>query len=340
MHKFTVSVIHNAYLHPEPVAEESFSEKAVSEKIMANAEKVFTMLEKAGEDGSDLICTHEDFPHIGACILMFSRPDLFSAMAEKASAAIKPRLSGYARKYRAYISANHFEAGGGKIYNVSTLYGRDGGIAGIYRKVHLAPCERWMVTPGDSFPVFETDFGRVGFCVCYDMIFPETCRILALNGADIVIHQTQGWGVAGKAEPAVGDAMMRARAAENSVYLIIAKNIQGEAEDGGRSMVVDNSGNVAAETEKTREAVLRVELEADFDMLAPYNLNSLYSGVDSVRARQVLARRPELYGAFTAENPEIVCRYEGAALNDYSKGKKVIEAWDIKTDGEKEKFYW
>ena len=64
---------------------------------------------------------------------------------------------------------------------------RDGKLAGAYRKTHLHwPEYRDGVTPGDEYPVFETDFGTIGLMICYDSWWPESARVLALRGAHIV----------------------------------------------------------------------------------------------------------------------------------------------------------
>jgi predicted amidohydrolase len=242
-----------------------------------------------------------------------------------------------------FIAANNYETENGKIYNTSTLYGRNGEIIGRYRKVHLADSERWSVTPGDEFPVFKTDIGNIGFVTCYDMIFPETCRILALNGADMIIHQTQGWGTGGKAfdDCAVGEAFMRVRAAENSVYLIVAKVIQGSGADGGKSLVIDNYGRIIAESEVCKETVMTLEIEPDFDMRDKYDFNNFFSGVPSVRARILLAREPLLYNAVISEMPEVLKRYDGIRFKtNPGEPEEIMELWDSLKEDEKRKFHW
>lgn len=76
-----------------------------------------------------------------------------------------------------------------KIFNSSVLFFPDGQI-GVYRKVHLWSTEAEVFTHGNNFPVFDTEFGKVGMWVCYDTRFPETARILALKGARIAFVPT------------------------------------------------------------------------------------------------------------------------------------------------------
>src|SRR5437764_2931123 len=60
------------------------------------------------------------------------------------------------------------------------------GVLGHHRKVHLPPSERDAFRPGDGFAAFDTPLGRVGMLICYDKVFPEAARTLALDGAEIV----------------------------------------------------------------------------------------------------------------------------------------------------------
>ena len=341
-----IAVIHNSYLpHPEGSwpGEAGFSDENALKYAYLNINKILEKINHAGNDKADIVCTHEDFTNIGGYGREYKFPDLYPSLVEKTTYRLRELLGEAAKKHSMLIAANNYESEGGKIYNTSTLYGRDGEIIGRYRKVHLADSERWGATPGEEFPVFKTDIGNIGFITCYDMIFPETCRILALNGADIVIHQTQGWGTGGKAfdDRLVGEAFMRVRAAENSVYLIVAKVIQGSGGDGGKSLVVDNYGKIVAESETGKESILTAEIEPNFDMIDKYDYNNFFSGVPGVRPRMLLARRPSLYGAFTSETPEILKRYEGMKFKlGQGVPQEIMESWENVPDDEKKKFHW
>jgi predicted amidohydrolase len=107
---------------------------------------------------------------------------------------VKARISACAKRHGCYLVVPMVfrEEGTPVSYtNVAVLVDRQGGIAGIYRKVH--PCsdlkgellEDGMV-PGKNFPVFDCDFGRVGIQICYDIFFPDGWAALAKQGAEIV----------------------------------------------------------------------------------------------------------------------------------------------------------
>src|SRR2546425_4940542 len=85
----------------------------------------------------------------------------------------------------------------GSVHNTAFFLGRDGREIGRYHKVNMAIHELDRKR-GNSFPVFKTtDLGGVGMLICYDMVFPEAARCLALGGADIIFHPTLGGAAIG-----------------------------------------------------------------------------------------------------------------------------------------------
>lgn len=120
-------------------------------------------------------------------------------------------LGQVAKARNSYIVAGIYEREGATIYNTAVLIDRQGNVAGKYRKVYLPreEVERGL-TPGLHFPVFQTDFGKVGLMICYDVFFAEPARALANQGADMILMPI--WG---------GDeTLAKARAIENGVFLI------------------------------------------------------------------------------------------------------------------------
>lgn len=87
----------------------------------------------------------------------------------------------------------------GLYHNTAVVFERDGSIAGIYRKMHIpddpAYYEKFYFTPGDlGFKPIETSVGRLGVLVCWDQWYPEAARLMALQGAEILIYPTAiGW---------------------------------------------------------------------------------------------------------------------------------------------------
>jgi predicted amidohydrolase len=121
------------------------------------------------------------------------------------------RMGEQARRHRSWIAFSIVERDGSDLFNTAVLIDRTGRIAGTYRKVQL-PFEEVSIgiAPGSGFPVFETDFGKVGLLICHDASFPEAARELSLKGAEIILMPI--WG--GR------QTLVRARAIENGLYVV------------------------------------------------------------------------------------------------------------------------
>ena len=116
-----------------------------------------------------------------------------------------------AERHSLHIVAGILERDGHLVYNVAVLIGPDGKLLGKYRKVTLPRSEiEGGIAPGDSYPVFDTQIGKIGMMICYDGFFPEVARELSNRGAEIIAWPV--WGC----NPLLGAA----RACENHVYVI------------------------------------------------------------------------------------------------------------------------
>jgi hypothetical protein len=111
--------------------------------------------------------------------------------AEAEDGYTQSRIREVARRHRLYVLSTIFEmARPGLYYDTAMLIGRDGAILGKYRKVHpaaLLSLEKIYFRGGSSFPVFRIEEWSLGVSNCYDNLFPESCRCLALNGAELIL---------------------------------------------------------------------------------------------------------------------------------------------------------
>lgn len=188
-------------------------------------------------------------------------------------------LSDKARSRGFYIAASLLEREADALYNTGILIDRAGGIVGRYRKTHLAPGEDLLqgTAPGYDYPIFETDFGNVGYMICYDAHFPEVARILSLKGADTILFSNMGDGREGGT---LWEPFIRMRALDNQIHIVAAVN-------GGRSCVVSPKGEILAISDRERGAW--VSAECDLDTSA-----CNYSG-RPIRGRYNLYRREETF---------------------------------------------
>ncbi len=146
------------------------------------------------------------------------------------------------------------EAPGGP-YSTGVCVSGDG-VLGIQRKVHVPPAEALCYRPGEGFAAFDTPFGRIGMLLCYDKLFPEAARALALDGAETIVAPA-AWPVCrkGAARFVVRDVQTRqfnlvdrTRAVENQVVWVTANQTGsfGGLRFLGQAKVVDPRGRVLA----------------------------------------------------------------------------------------------
>jgi predicted amidohydrolase len=199
--------------------------------LAANLEFMAGVLDQAGRETPDAILLTEVFPERGAKGSAHDR-------SEPIPGPVTDVLARKARQYKTYIIAGMLELDGGKTYNTAVLIDREGRIAGKYRKTHLPLAEvEDGITPGSEYPVFDTDFGRIGILICWDLFFPETVRILRLKGAEIVFLP-----LAGDPGARHWNTVTRARALDDGIYLVASVS------EGVASRIVDSDGEVVAET--------------------------------------------------------------------------------------------
>ena len=159
-----------------------------------------------------------------------------------------------------------------RAYNTSLLINPQGDLLAQYRKIHLFDIdipgqvsvrESDGMKPGEEVVVASTPLGTVGLSVCYDLRFPELYRGLSRKGAEIISVPSAFTFPTGAAH---WEALLRARAIENQVYIIapnqIGKNVYGFA-DYGNSMIIDPWGKIIARA-PDRECFITAEIDLDY----------------------------------------------------------------------------
>ena len=186
----------------------------------------FVDLVRARVQHADLLVLPEGVTEIG-------NGKTYLDLAEPVPGPSTATLGALARDLHTYLVAGLVEREGLAIYNTAVLIDRSGALIGKYRKVYLPREEiEGGLTPGDSYPVFDTDFGRLGLLICWDIQYPDPARALALGGADILVLPI--WG---------GNATLgHARAIENSVFLVSSGYDYA-------TEIVDPEGKVVAKAE-------------------------------------------------------------------------------------------
>ena len=177
----------------------------------ANLMQIETFIDQAGALKSDVLVLPE-FANLHSKGIPYDR-----VAEEVPSGRLCSFLSKKARENNVNVCTGMVEKDGDIIFNTAIVFDRKGLYIGKYRKVHPWWPDEFFngESPGDGFPVFDLDFGRVGIIVCYDGWYGECVRLLALKGAEMVLsrrrlpHQCAG----GTRNPAAGGR----RSARNSM---------------------------------------------------------------------------------------------------------------------------
>jgi len=237
------------------------------------------LLAEGARLGCDFMCLPE----------LFADPSQGTEMAKFAESEGGPVTSWLSRKaveHNLAIVATVALRHGDEVANTGVVFDRRGELVGSYPKVHLPPGEREASVPGDGFPVFEVEGVKVGMQICYDLDFPEGCRILAVKGAEVIFWPNM-WG--GMPEEHT-DVIMKARAIENAVCLVSAAYVL--AGDGffrapkmyGRTCIVDWSGSILGEVGR-RCGVTAATVDLDEPLACAHSTRDRFPH-----------RRPHLYG--------------------------------------------
>ena len=242
-------------------------------------------IREAAENGADFAVLPEMFccPYENSC---------FRAYGEEADGPAQQALSALASELGIYIVGGSLpELADGNVYNTSYVYGRQGKLLAKHRKAHLfdidvAGGQRFResdtLSPGNAITTFETEFGTMGLCICFDLRFEELARCMCLRGAKVIFvpaafNMTTG--------PAHWELLFRQRAVDNQCFTVGVSPARDELASYvayGNSIAVDPWGTVLCRAGGEEDT-----LYADLDV----------ARLEAVRAQLPIlsARRTDLY---------------------------------------------
>jgi len=199
-------------------------------------------------------------PELATTGYLFTDRAECAALAETIPGPTTEALAALCRERGTRVVAGLAERSGDRLYN-SAAYVAAQGVVGVYRKVHLFDRETLCFDPGpEPFRVHPLGDGRLGLMICFDWLFPEAARSLALQGADLIAHP------ANLVLPYCQEAMVT-RALENGVACATCNRVGSERRAGeelsftGRSQVLDARGRRLGQASAEREETLVVELD-------------------------------------------------------------------------------
>lgn len=243
------------------------------------------LIDEAAKNGADICVLPEMF-----CCEYRNRS--FIENQEPAGGPAWQMLSAAARENRVWLIGGSVpEAEDGRLYNTAFVFDRAGNQAARCRKSHLFDIaveggqhfkESATFTSGNEICSLDTEFGKLGLCICFDMRFPELARIMSLDGAWAVFCPASFNMTTG---PAHWEIMFRSRAVESQVYTLgcaPARDEQGSYVSYANSIAVSPWGDILARAD-AEETTLYVELDPAY--------------VESIRAQLPLmsARRTDMY---------------------------------------------
>jgi len=218
----------------------------------------------------------ETYKHIDMLVL----PEYFYHIVPRAEANLvgpypdnlKAEFSERAKKYSSYIIAGTVanKKEDGNVYNTALLFDRKGQIAGEYSKTHLFDAlnamggvnESDIITRGDQTLIYETDFGKIGIIICYDIRFPELARTLALNGVQYLFAPSAFYS------PRIDhwQDILRVTAVQNSMY-VMGVNLFGKLNDNnifcGRSIISDPWG-IPVATASDKPCIIQAYIDGEY----------------------------------------------------------------------------
>lgn len=251
-------------------------------RISDNLERMAGWVQAAKKQDADLVC----FPEMNVTGYS-SRPSI-KDLAEPVPGTISQSVLTMAREFNIVILAGLAEADlAGRVY-ASHLIATTQGLAGIYRKIHIAPPESQIFTAGDAIPLFDINGFKLGIQLCYDVHFPELSTRMATDGADAIFmpHASPRGTPAEKF-----DSWMRhlaARAFDNGLYVVACNqtgNNQNDLDFPGLSVVLDPAGHILKKYIGGEENLIVADLKA-----------GVLEEIRGHRMRYFIPnRRPELY---------------------------------------------
>lgn len=240
----------------------------------ANIEKADKLVEEAAKNKVDLLLLPELFSNLYFC--QVEDYDNFHLAEERKNSSLLKHFQDVAKKHHIVLPISFFEKAGNTFFNTIEVFDKDGADLGYYRKSHIptGECyeEKFYFAEGDTgFKVFKTQAGKIGIGICWDQWFPETARILALKGAEILLFPT-----AIGSEPVLDkdslkhwQNVMKGHAAANIMPIMASNRVGLETAKNssmkffGGSFIADQHGEFVQEMNRVEEGLRYAEFDLD-----------------------------------------------------------------------------
>lgn len=215
-----------------------------------NLETISDRTHIAAGGGAELIV----FPECALTGYVFTSREEVAPYAETIPGVSTEKLEELCRELKVYLVVGLIEKADDKLFNAAVLIGPEGFI-GRYRKIHLPylGVDRFLDGGDKPFEVYETGIGNIGIFICYDCNFPESARVMALMGVDILALPTN-WP---EGRDKIPGYVVPARAFENRVNIVAVNRVGCERGTGfiGHSEIISARGDVIASAGDKEEII-------------------------------------------------------------------------------------
>lgn len=256
-------------------------QQANTADVAQNRARLAERISQLAGDGARLVVLQELHDSLYFC--QTENPDQFD-LAEPIPGPATAFYSDVARRHGVVLVTSLFERRAAGLYhNTAVVFESDGSIAGRYRKMHIpddpAYYEKFYFTPGDlGFRPIDTSVGRLGVQVCWDQWYPEGARLMAMQGAEVLIYPTAiGYESTDAPEEQARQreawiTVQRGHAVANGLPLVAVNRTGHEPDPSGQtagiqfwgsSFVAGPQGEILRQAPTDEECCFTVDLDLD-----------------------------------------------------------------------------
>jgi len=264
-------------------------------QVGENLDGILGAIKEAATNRAELMA----FPECSLTGYIFNSREEALSSAETVPGSATEKIATLCKELKVYVVFGLLEREDDRLYNAAVFVGPEG-IIGRYRKNHLPflGVDRFVDSGDEPFQVYQTPVGNIGLFICYDIVFPESARVMTLLGADILVLPTNFPQVR---RETLSTHVVSTRAIENRVHVVAADRVGSERGSvfAGLSKIVDAAGKTLSLASLDRKEIIYGEVS-----LSAARQKRLIITPGEYELDYIDDRRPALYGEITRPKPD------------------------------------